>query len=241
MIRVHPLQLLVCVATMLQSGCGAANPTSLGKSFNVVLAATSDDGEPVLGAQFLTGKISIGTTDKNGRIAVTMRGSDGQSVPISVTCPDGYMAPDEQPSLRLTEVRRVNQSAPATITLAAVCTRKLRDIVLVVRTNNAPSLAVEIGGKSVGATDAEGAAHFHLKLDRETKSVSVSLSTATAPALRPQNPSRVFDLDGRDAILLVDQTFAVDRKTQARRRVAVGSVPPKRIPYRIDSGKLRSF
>lgn len=240
MTQVRILQVFVGALASMLFACGGSTP-SLNKSFNVVFLATSDDGEPVQGAKFSSGTTTIGTTDKTGRIAVALEGVDGQSVPMTVSCPDSYVPPEEQPALRLTEVRKVNQVVPAPISVETICTRKMRDVVLVVRTNNAPSLPVDIGGRSAGQTDADGNALFHLKLDREMRSVSVSLSTAASPSLRPQNPSRVFELDGQDAVLLVDQAFSVDRKSQSRRRVASNAAPNKRIPYRIDSGKVRGF
>lgn len=230
----------LCSAFLLSasvSACGGstANPTN--KPFDVVLHATGDDGEPVAGARFLASGASIGESDNQGRVATTLRGADGQNLAVTVQCPDGYAGPEQPSWLKLTELRRVDQTGPATLGIDVTCVRKLREIVVVVRTANAPSLPVDVGGKTVGNTDTDGNAHIRLLIDREVRALSVSLGTSAAPALRPQNPSRVFDLDGQDAMLLLDQTFSMNQKRFIARRVSSASSPPQHVPYRIGSGR----
>jgi hypothetical protein len=223
------------------AGCAHPTASSIDKSFEVVLHATSDEGQPVEGVRFSRGGSPIGTTDANGTVATRIRGADGETLPVTTACPDAYLAPEQPTVLRLTEVRKLDQPAPSAILLDVVCVRKLRDIVLVVRTSRAPALPLEIAGKSVSMTDANGHAQVRMQLDREVRSLSVSLATASAPKLRPQNPSRVFELDGQDAILLFDQTFSLERPPPARPRTVAAREPPKHIPYRIDSGRSHAF
>lgn len=233
--------LLLAQAPVLVLACGGSNVATNGKSFDVVLKATSDDGDPLQGVRFTTGASSIGTTNANGTVSVNMRGSDGQNLPISATCPDGYVSPEQASTLKLTEVRRVNQERPASLGIDVTCIRKLREIVLVVRTANAPSLPVDVGGKTVGKTDNEGSTHVRLQLDRDVRSLSVSLATNDSPTLRPQNPSRVYELDGQDAMLLLGQSFTVERKSPAKRRVATSATAGKHVPYKIDSGRYHGL
>lgn len=230
----------------MTSACGGSTATPLDKTFDVVLRASSDEGEPVQGATFVHGESSLGKTDVAGRVATKIQGVDGQTLAVVTTCPDGYLAPEQSAQLRLTEVRKLDSNAPATIELDVVCTRKMRDIVLVVRTNQAPSLPVEVSGKSIGSTDSNGQAHYHVQLDRSVGRLSVSLDTGAAPKLRPQNPSRVFELEGRDAVLLFDQSFAAERPAPPTRRLVatkkrVEEPPARPIPYRIDSGTRHAF
>lgn len=233
--------LVLALAAVLLTACGGSTTATNGKSFDVVLKATSDDGDPLEGVKFTTGASSIGTTNPQGTVSVNMRGSDGQNLPVSATCPDGYVSPEQPSSLKLTEVRRVNQEGKASLGIDVTCIRKLREIVLVVRTSNAPSLPVDVGGKTVGKTDNDGTAHVRLQLDREVRSLSVSLATNDSPTLRPQNPSRVYELDGQDAMLLLDQSFTTERKSAPRRRVATSATPGKHIPYKIDSGRYHGL
>jgi hypothetical protein len=236
-----PAAVILFLASLLLPACGGSTASTNGKSFDVVLKATSDDGEPLQGVRFASGSSPIGTSSAKGTVSVNMKGSDGQSLPITTTCPDGFVGPEQPSTLKLTEVRRVNQEGPATLGIEVTCTRKLREIVLVVRTTNATSLPVDVGGKTVGTTDENGNAHVRMQLDREVRSLSVSLGTTDSPALRPQNPSRVYELDGQDAILLVDQSFTIDRKVITKRRVASSTPRAKHIPYKIDSGRSRGF
>ena len=233
--------LVLALASVRLTACGGSTPATSGKSFDVVLKATSDDGDPLEGVKFTTGSNTIGTSNAKGAVSVNMRGSDGQNLTVMATCPDGYVSPEQPSALKLTEVRRVNQEGPASLGIDVTCIRTLREIVLVVRTGNAPSLPVDVGGKTVGKTDNDGTAHVRLQLDRDVRSLSVSLATNDSPTLRPQNPSRVYDLDGQDAMLLLDQSFTTERKSAPRRRVATSATPGKHVPYKIDSGRYHGL
>lgn len=225
------------IVALIAAGCGGSTTPAQGKSFEILLTAKADDGQPVSGVTFRSGNSLIGTSDERGRATATIQGSDGDAVPITVTCPDGYVSPEDQPTLRLTHVRRVSQADTSMLNFDAVCTKRMREIVVVVRTNNAPILPVDIAGRSAGETDSNGNAHFKLQLDRDVRTLSVSVGTTSAPMLRPQNPSRVFDLDGRDAILLVEQSFTIDRKRAVKRQAVVTGSTPKHIPYRIGAAR----
>jgi len=226
--------------------CGGTDATSQGKSYNVVMRAISDEGQPVEGARFVQGDLAFGTSDAAGTVTSKIHGADGQILAVITTCPDGYLAPEAPAQLRLAEVRRLDSAEPAPIELEVVCTRKMRDIVLVVRTSQAPVLPVDVSGRTVGNTDALGQAHYQFQLDRSVGRMSVSLDTSQAPKLRPQNPSRVFELDGQDAVLLFEQTFTAERQAPQPRQVVVAKKkqveqPARPIPYRIDSGRSHVF
>lgn len=228
---------MVLLLSCLLAGCGGTSADA-GKSFHVVLTATSDDGDPLGGVNFATRTTTIGTSDPKGTVLVDMRGLEGQSLAVTATCPNGFVSPEQPLTLKLTEVRRVSQDGPSKLGVDVVCTRKLREIVLVVRSTNAPSLPVDVGGRTVATTDGAGTAHVRIQLDRDVRTLPVSLGTNDTPNLRPQNPSRVYDLDGRDAILLFEQSFALERKPVARRHVVPTATVAKHIPYKIDSGRL---
>jgi hypothetical protein len=232
---------MILLQFVVSISCGSSSVSSLNKPFEVSLRATSDEGLPVEGAQFSNGASTIGTTDAKGSARATVRGADGQVLPIVTSCPTGYVAPEQPTQLRLTEVRRVSQQAPAALEVEAICSRKLRDIVVVVRTSQAPALPVVIGGKTAAQTDASGTAHLRLQLERDVHSLSVGLATAAAPNLRPQNPSRVFELEGQDAILLFEQSFTEERVAKVTRRAAAPVARPKHVPYRIDSGRTYGY
>lgn len=218
------------------TSCGASSANGKSCPYQVQLRALSDEGEPVAGAEFRAGSKSVGKSDSRGALGATMRGGEGEQVRISVVCPDGYVGPEQPLTLKLTELRRVDQTGPSALSVEVTCTRKLRDVVVVVRTSNAPSLPVDVAGRTMVRTDPQGNAHVHLQVDREVRALSVSLGTKDASLLRPQNPSRVFELDGRDAVLLLDQAFTSERKTSTR-RVAVVPKQQQHVPYQIRSGR----
>lgn len=233
--------ILAAATAMALVACGSSVESSK-KRFSVVLTSVSDDGTPLQGTRFLTAKTAIGATDDKGRLSVRLTGIEGQSVPLTVICSEGYVSPEEAPVLRLREVRKVSQVGASSLKVDAVCDRKLRDVLVVVRTADAPSLPVDLAGKTIGETSPDGTAHFHLSLDREVRSLSVSLQTASVPGLRPQNPSRVFELDGRDAVLLVDQSFTTERSTRTKRAATRPTLgPKKRVPDRIDPARFRAL
>jgi hypothetical protein len=235
------LSIIFILLTILLAGCGGSAENTNEKSFNVILTVKTDDGEPLEGVRFTNCATNVGTSNSKGILSMNIRGAEGQRLTITTTCPEGYVGPEQPSTFKLTEVRRVNQSQPVAIGLDVTCTRKLREIVVVVRATDAPSLPVDIGGKTVGTIDQNGISHVRVQLDRDVRSLSVSLGTSDFPALRPQNPSRVYDLDGKDAVLLLDQTFSTDKKFFTRRKVAPVTATAKHIPYKIDSGRSRGF
>ncbi|MGC4068896.1 MAG: hypothetical protein QM784_30485 [Polyangiaceae bacterium] len=237
----HPLTALLLLASAFLFACGGKTRASNDKSFRVELNASSDDSVPLDGVRFATGTSTIGTTNAEGLVAVKMRGADGQSVPITAKCPEGYDSPETPTPLKLTSVRRVNEAQTAPLELNVTCVRRQREVVVVVRAPDAPSLAVDVAGKTVGKTDAEGNAHVRMLLARDVRSLSVTLATADAPALRPQNPSRVYELDGNDAILLLYQSFSKERKVVNRRRSIGKPSPSRHIPYKVDSNRFSGF
>jgi hypothetical protein len=133
--------------------------------------------------------------------------------------------------VRLTRSRRVgaDPSDVAAISFQAVCTRQIRDVVLVVHAEHGETLPVLVDGKAVSSTDTDGVSHVLLHFDRDVRSFGVVLDTSARRDLRPQNPSRNFDLTGRDAIVLFEPTLA-----PASRVVARQAVPVRHIPHRVD-------
>jgi hypothetical protein len=110
---------------------------------------------------------------------------------------------------------------------AFICTRNERQVVVVVRAQGGPALGVIVDGMPVGATDAGGFAHVLVNVDRTVNKIAVGLDTTGNQYLRPKNPSRVFELSGKDTILLFDQTLVqAPRPTRPK-------VSTKYVPYQI--------
>jgi hypothetical protein len=214
----HLLPLLAVAA------CG--NKTTQDR-FELSLRATSDDATPLSNVAFETGKSKLGATDASGALTVRLRGVEGQTLPITFTCPAGYEPEGGARSLRLTHTRGVTEGSSQPLTIDTTCVRKLRQVVVVVRSENATDLPILVDGKTT-AVAADGTAHLLLELDRDVRAVTVALDTSTQPKLRPQNPSRTFDLHGKDAVLVMAQSF-----TSTKPRPHGTSLPQRHIPYRI--------
>lgn len=220
------LRLTAC-AVFLVSTLGCSSKTADDR-FEISLRATSDDALPLPDVAFTTGKSNLGKTSNSGVVNVRLRGAEGQTLPVTVTCPSGYESSGELSPLRLTRTRRIGEAVAQPLTVEAICIRKLRDVVLVVRTDSASNLAVQVNGKPA-ATATGGTAHLLLQLDRDVRQVSVTLDTTEQPKLRPQNPSRTFELHGKDTILVMDQSFTDSPKPHHRNSPA----PRRHIPYRV--------
>jgi hypothetical protein len=191
----------------------------------------NDDGDAVVGAVIAAGKMRLGTTGPDGILRTDLAGADGQSLPVTVACPEGLTGPEKPTSLRLTHTRRVNLSGYQPMRVEAVCQRNVRDIVLIVRVQGGAALPLRVDGKPAGTTDADGIAHVLVKVDRNVKSLNVSLDTSGHQELKPRNPSRTYELIGNDGLLVFDQAFVA-------KPIAVfhagGSKPRKYIPYRVN-------
>lgn len=68
--------------------------------------------------------------------------------------------------------------------------------------------------------------------DRKARTLSASLDTSGRPELKPQKPSRVFELTERDAILIFDQSFATPKRARMARPPRAAA--KRHIPYRVD-------
>lgn len=219
--RSHLVRLLPLLIVSACSGKPAQD------RFELSLHATSDDAAPLANVTFASGSSKLGVTDASGALTVRLRGVEGQTLPITFTCPGGYESTNSARSVRLTHTRGVTEGASQPLTLEAACVRKLRQVVVVVRSENATDLPILIDGKATTLA-ADGTAHVLLQLDRDVPTVTVALDTSTQPKLRPQNPSRTFDLHGKDAVLVMAQSF-----TSTKPRLHSAPLPQRHIPYRI--------
>jgi hypothetical protein len=222
-----------CISVLsaaLAIGCGSREASAPKPAFPVVFAAVDDDGDPLPAATFLVAERPIGTTDASGKIAHAVAGREGQVLAVSASCPPGFESAETHPALRLTETHRVDTQTIEPIIYRVTCTRTTRDIVVVVRAQRGRDLPVEIDGKPLGMTDADGIAHVLVRLDRRAPSVAVGLDTRGQRDLRPQNPSRTFELSGRDTVIVFEQSFARDIRRLTSRHPAQS----RHIPERID-------
>jgi len=226
-----PKTLLAVTALGVVSAMACTNSESSRPKFLVEFQVLNDDGDGLAGVSINVGKKRVGTTGATGTIRTELSGFDGETLPLSVTCPEGFANPETLTPLKLAQTRRVNLGGYQPLHVNAVCPRNIRNIVLAVRAHGGAHLPLEVDGTPAGETDADGIAHLLVKADRAVTSVKLAFDTGAHPELKPKNPSRTFDLEGRDAILIVEQTFVASSKHVFRGRT---SRPKKHIPYRVD-------
>ncbi len=225
------LSSLLAIGLGLLSSC-AEPPAPAELRFDATLRVTTDDADPLANAKFALNGKPFGVTDLTGALSVRLRGTEGQTVRLSLECPEGYSPPERLPPLRLTQTRRMGQTRPQPLALDAVCTRQTRKVALVVRALPEATLPIEIDGKVVTSTDADGNAHLLLEVDRSRRTVSARLNTSQRTDLLPQNPERVFELSGRDSVLVFAPELTKVRR--APPRPAAPPPPRRHVPYRID-------
>jgi hypothetical protein len=211
-------------------GCGAP-PGPVAGRFPVEISVASDDGKRLPGARLRRAAQPLGATDENGNLRVELAGTEGQTTALELSCPTGFLP--EKPSLpvRLARTRRVGAKTAEPQRITATCLEQTREVVLIVHESGGGQLPIRVGGLDAGATDADGNAHILLRIDRKLRTLDVVLDTRKRGELVPADPSKVFDLDGRDALLLFEQPFTARRP----RAVAASAPAPRRhVPTRID-------
>lgn len=177
--------------------------------FELKVTISSDPGVPLSGAQVLSGAKILGKTDASGTATVRLRGNEGETVEMTVKCPEDYESPREPLTVALR--RLAPGSRPPQF--EARCSPTLRTIVVGVRTERGPDLPVVYLGRTVARTDASGAALFVLRT-KPAEQIEVTLSTAEKAAeyLRPKNPTLTFVAHDFDDFVVLDQSFTVEKK-----------------------------
>ncbi len=197
--------------------------------FRITVAVTSDRGEPLEGASVRADGTALGVTGTSGLLTLSREGREGDPVTIDVICPDGYSLRAPRPSVRLARVHGLEVTDLMAQRVAVLCERRWMDLVIVVRSSGGADLPVFVDGKSVATTDAQGVSCISLTRKRDVPSVTVAVETASRPGLRPRSPSRTYDLDGRDAVLVFDESLRC-----ARPLVRGSPLRGRKSPYRLD-------
>jgi hypothetical protein len=218
-------------ALALLAACSPTAGATPEQRFHVTFRAATDDGDSLPGAAFRTGDRLLGVTDSSGSLGTTLSALEGQALPVTVTCPEGFTSPDTVPSLRLARSRLVaNQTGKSSVlSLTATCTRESRDVVVLVHADHGDTLHVLVDGKPTATTDSNGVAHILLGFGREVPSFEVRIDTTERRDLKPASPSRTFELTGRDAIVVFEQSMTVAPKLIMKK-----AQPARHVPDRID-------
>jgi hypothetical protein len=174
------------------------------------VVVTSDPGRGTAGAELVAGGHGLAKTDPDGRAQVALRGSEGDTVEVTVKCPAGFRSPPEPIAISL---RRLSAGSRAP-TFVAHCAPLTRTVVVGIRTENGPNLPVTYLGTEVARTDAWGAAHVVLTV-KPNEQVTLALDTKSdadkRPKLRPESPTLTFVAKDKDDFVTLEQKFEVER------------------------------
>lgn len=220
--------LLVSVAAL--SGCGgteAPRPT-----FRALFDVTTETGEPVMGAKIFVGDRAAGSTGNDGRLVADFPAIEGDTLDLSVRCPETLVDPTAVPPLTVVSTHTVEGANSATpMKRTFVCARAEREIAVVIRAPKGANLPVLVDGKQVATTNEDGNAHIVITRLPTDGPVSVQLDTSAQPALVPKSPRREIPNRGEDKLVLLDQEFSLPSPPRSRppRRP-----PAPRVPYRVN-------
>jgi hypothetical protein len=206
--------------------CAACQRQEGPKAYALAIRAEAPPGRPVPGAVVSFGGKQVGRTDERGSLLLSVRGAEGEHVPITVACPEGFLSPHDATDVVLHRLNDPGLKPEYDV----ACRPVRRSVVIVVRADHGAHLPVMYLGKEIARTDESGAAHALLEVPANDD-FEIGLSTAEPgnERLRPQNPSMKFV--GSDANDL--KIFSVQFQLEPVMRRA--SAPPApRMPVRIN-------
>lgn len=202
------------------TGCEGEARSS--ETYPVRIAVQSDPGKVVAGAVLKLNTRELATSDATGIATLNLTGREGDSVDVTVACPEGYESPSKPISIRLTQ-RGGSSKAPE---YPAVCAPGFRNVVVAVRADNGARIPVTYLGKPIARTDEAGAAHVLLRM-RPGDQFELGLDTTGFPKHHPQQPKASFAVgSAADELQHFDVRFEVDKPKAIVRRAPQG---PKRL------------
>lgn len=217
--RVIALLLLAILST----GCGvfSAPPQPV---FRAIVRVEGDPGQPIAGARLAFKAKDVGVTDGTGHVELALKGRDGQVFDLTVTCPNGYRSPTKPVPVTLRKLA-ATKSLPQ---FHVQCPPQLRTVVVAVRAVNGPNLPIVFLGRERTRTDQSGAAHLVLQVP-PNQSVQLQLDTSGDKNLMPKSPTTSFEVSDKDEVVVVEQTFEVERPRVKVFRGGGGGPRPLRI------------
>lgn len=188
----------LCVVLLL-AGC-APEPRQMTHRIRVNVA--SDPGVPLAGAALHAGAHKLGQSDERGAIDVDLPGEPGETVKLSLTCPEGFRSELSELSVLLREPQ-AHERPPE---FALACPPLTRKLVVAVRADRGPNLPLRYLGEELARTDASGSAHALLDA-KPGDALTLTLDTSAEPQLMPQHPELKLSVPDHDDLVVFDQTF----------------------------------
>jgi hypothetical protein len=210
------------LAVACLSSCSKAAPQ--GGSYRLSVQVTSEPGRPLPGVPVSYLGQTVGRTDAQGLAGLSIRGSEGEHVALTVTCPDGFHAPTQTIDVVLHHWSEAGRKPEYEFP----CSPLNRTVVVIVRADRGPNLPVLYLGREIARTDESGAAHALVSVPAsDDMEITLSTSEPGSEHLRPQNPSIKFSATDREPLKLYSVKFSLEM--EKRRAVASGPRMPVRI------------
>jgi hypothetical protein len=201
------MKALSCViGAVLAMGCSLLRPPPA-PTFQATVKVEGDPGQPLAGTQVLFKNKPIGVTNAAGSLEFKLKGTDGQVFDLMIKCPAGY----ESPSKPLVVTLRTLADPKATPEYRVQCPPLMRTIVVAVRAENGPNLPIMYLGRERTRTDQSGAAHLMLQVP-PNQPVQLKLDTEAVKDLKPESPTQTLQVKDSDEVIVLEQTFKVEKK-----------------------------
>jgi hypothetical protein len=202
----------VAAALGAMAGCETSEKSV---PFALAVRVEGDPGRPLRGADVSFLGQRVGTTGDSGTVVLTVRGVEGEHIPVAVACPEGFQSPSAPTDVVLHRLAEPGRRPEYDIS----CVPKRRHIVVVVRADRGPNLPVLYLGREVARTDESGAAHALVEAPaNEDVEIGLGTNEAGDGRLRPQNPSMKFVASDTNEI----KVFSVQFEIEADKRRAGG-------------------
>lgn len=194
---------------LILSGCSKLSgpaPTKPPTSFPVIIETRQSGEQPLAGVTILRGKKELGQSDQTGTLRLELKGVEGNSVALTVRCPEGFGSP-EQP---ITVGLRAMAAGSPEPKFQTECIPLIRTIVVGLRAENGANLPITRLNRTVGRTDDLGVAHLLIQAAPDEQ-VSLTLDTSSNTTLTPPNPTLTFVARDKDEMVLLEHKFTIKK------------------------------
>ncbi|MCB9666553.1 MAG: hypothetical protein H6715_00300 [Myxococcales bacterium] len=186
-------------------------------TYALALSVKAADAVPLSEVPIYLNDAWRGKTDKNGELQIKVRAEMNQTVMAKAECPRGYRAAEGPITIRLRQFQNLSAGNKNTgLVYGFTCEPEKVSSAVVVSTN-APGLPLLVQGREVGRTNADGVAHLVLESAPSTE-FTLLIDTRGQPQLRPQYPTRTFDVGPIDDYYVLVQTFEMQQPKRHQRR-----------------------
>lgn len=192
------------VALAALSACAPEPPPK----FEFTVRVTSDPGKPLKGAELKSNGKTLGTTGNEGGVKVSLTGREGETIDLTVSCPDGYASPTKPITITLRKVSDESSKRPE---YPVSCPPTTRSVVIAVRADNAPNMPVMYLGQVRARTDAAGAAHFVVP-GAPDDLLEITLDTSSDDKILPRNPTTRINVRPYDDIYVFEPKLTLKKE-----------------------------